>query len=311
MDNLSLDKPDPFSGLMAFAAVAETGGFNSAARRLKLTPSAISKAISRLEEELGVTLFRRTTRSVALSDEGRNMFEQVRPLISAAEEAKASVNSARFSPRGKVRISVPVSFGQFVLAPRLDTFYNQYPNLILELVLTDRYPDLIEERFDLAVVLGPVPDSRLVARPLSRHRFLTVASPKYVVTQGQPAQPSELSRYSCLSYLMAASGAPKPWHFENEFGAQSITPFGPIISDHATVLLDAVKQSLGFAHMPEYVVANSLAEGRLLSVLNNFQSFGPPLSVVYPRSSTTPFRVKAAIQFLLSMEELRYSSIDL
>ncbi|RQO36283.1 hypothetical protein DBR37_08145 [Herminiimonas sp. KBW02] len=203
--------------------------------------------------------------------------------------------------RGRLRICVPVSFGQYVVAPALSTWLKLYPGLEIELKLTDRHVDMTAERYDLAVMLGEVPDSRLVARALPAHRFLTVAAPAYLQKHGALETPQDLEQHICLRYVMANSGQFRPWTFSRNGQHYSHFPIGPLASDHATVLLALAEGGQGLLQAPYYVVAAALDAGRLLPVLIDYESIGAPLAVVYEKTRQASVRTQLAVEFLLSL----------
>ncbi|WP_374008249.1 LysR substrate-binding domain-containing protein [Delftia lacustris] len=292
---------DPFSDINTFVQAAEAGNFTRAARMLRVTPSAVSKSVARLEAELGVQLFHRSPRLITLTGDGEVFFDSCRLGLTAIEDARNRLAGASQPWRGKLRLCVPVSFGQYVVAPALSDWLAVHPGLDIELALTDRHVDMTAERFDLAVMLDEVPDSRLVARRLPAHRFLTVAAPCYLAQNGIPEEPEELGEHACLRYVMANSGQFRTWTFLHGEEQFSHFPNGPLASDHATVLLALAEGGRGILQAPRYVVEESLAAGRLVTVLAEFESTGAPLSVVYEKARHASARTRLAVDFLLGL----------
>lgn len=294
---------DPFTDISTFVRAAEAGNFTRAARLLQLSPSAVSKAVARLEAELGVRLFHRSPRQITLTGDGELFFAVCRQGMTDIEDARSRLAGVSQPWRGKLRLCVPVSFGQYVLAPALGEWLSAHPGLDIELALTDRHVDMTAERFDLAVMLGEVPDSRLVARPLPAHRFVTVASPAYLQSRGVPDTPDDLVDHVCLRYVMVNSGQFRDWTFVRGGDQYRHFPVGPLASDHASALLALSEAGGGILQAPYYVVASSLAAGRLVPVLGDFKSVGAPLSVVYEKARQASARTRLAADFLLALGE--------
>ncbi|MBR8654627.1 LysR family transcriptional regulator [Achromobacter sp. Marseille-Q0513] len=292
---------DPFSDISTFVRAAEAGNFTRAARVLQLSPSAVSKAVARLEAELGVRLFHRSPRQITLTGDGESFFEACRQGMTAIEDARGMLSGGPQPWRGKLRICIPVSFGQYVAAPALGAWLDAHPGLDIELMLTDRHVDMTAERYDLAVMLGEVPDSRLVARPLPPHRFLTVAAPAYLRRRGAPETPDALGGHDCLRYVMANSGQFRPWTFARDGQQYRHFPAGPVASDHAAALLALAESGRGILQAPRYVVAQALDAGRLVPVLNGYDSIGAPLAVVYEKARHGSPRNRLAAEFLLGL----------
>lgn len=294
---------DPFSDISTFVRATEAGNFTRAARLLQLSPSAVSKAIARLEADLGVRLFHRSPRQITLTGDGEAFFEICRQSMTAIEDARSTLVGEAQPWRGKLRLCVPVSFGQYVVAPALSEWLANHPGLEIDLMLTDRHVDMTAERFDLTVMLGEVPDSRLVARPLPTHRFLTVAAPAYLQKHGIPITPEDLAEHVCLRYVMVNSGQFRAWTFTQDGQQYSHSPTGQLASDHAAVLLALAEGGQGILQAPYYVVAPALASGGLVPVLADFDSVGAPLSVVYEKARQASVRTQLTVKFLLGLGE--------
>lgn len=292
---------DPFSDISTFVRAAETGNFTRAARVLRLTPSAVSKSVARLEAELGVKLFHRSPRQITLTGDGEFFYAACRQSMSGVEAARSLLSGDAQPWCGKLRLAVPVSFGQYVVAPALGAWLAAHPGLEVELVLTDRHVDMTAERFDLAVMLGEVPDSRLVARALPPHRFVTVAAPSYLRQQGVPRRPEDLSGHRCLRYVMAGSGRFRAWTYTRQGQHYRHVPLGPLASDHAAVLLALAEAGQGILQAPRYVVSAGLEAGRLVPVLDEHACTGAPLAVVYGHARQASARTRLMVEFLLSL----------
>ena len=296
-----MNQSDIFSGVTAFVRAAESHSFTQSARLLGVTPSAVSKAVSRLEKDIGVRLFHRSPREVTLTAEGFSFFNRCKSLVHDMEDARALVESIGSAPQGLLRICAPVTFGEYVLAPALSGFLDQNPGLRIDLVLTDRFPDWVEERFDMAIRVGEVPDSRLIAKTIYSRPFVTAASPQYLALHGRPTSPTTLSEHNCLGYLLESRGVTRTWIFEKAKERWVVQPTGSVTSGHASVLLELARKGLGIIHTPFYLVTDALRRGELIQILEDYQTLGQPLSVVYPQSRFGSAKLDAFIHFLFAL----------
>lgn len=298
-----MNQSDIFSGVTAFVHSAQAHSFTRAARLLGVTPSAVSKSVSRLEAELGVRLFNRSPRQVTLTSEGQGFFSHCRDLLHAMEDARALVLKPGTEPQGLLRVCAPVTFGTHRLAPALPTLLARYPLLRLELVLTDRICDLVEERFDVAIRVGEVPDSRLVARAIASRPYVTTASPDYLARCGRPRKLTDLASHNCLGYLLESTGGVRPWVFEHRGQRHLVQPSGSLATGHAQVLLGLAKAGTGIIHTPPYVVKEALARGELVRILAHCASVGQAYHAVYPRNRFGSIRLAAFLDFLDTLDD--------
>lgn len=294
---------DPFTGLTAFITAAEWRSFSVAASKLGLTPSAVSKSVSRLEASLGVKLFHRSPRAVTLTPAGQTYFDQCHVLFQQASDARASVSGRPESVQGKLRVCLPVSFGLQRLSKNLPRWQQSHPDTHLEIVLSDRNVDLVQERFDLAVRFHDVPDSRLIARPLKRPRFLTAASPDYLASHGIPQAPRDLAQHNCLAYLDSHTGLPRPWSFQGGPRGLSHQPLGNLVCDQGAFLLNCALAGGGIIHGPDHLLAPSLDAGELVTVLDRFDGIGPPWWLVYQASRFPSARLRSFIDFVEALDQ--------
>lgn len=320
-----MSQRDPFSGMTAFIKAAESNSFSVAARSLGLTPSAVSKTVTRLEQSMGVKLFHRSPRAVTLTTDGENFYHRCSDVLTIVEDARAVVTGDEAITPGKLRVALPISYGQQVVAPNLPRWQQDNPNVLLELILSDRHVDIVQERFDLAVRFDQVPDSRLVAKKLPRQIFITAASPAYLRRAGIPQNVSDLERHNCLGYIDKQTNLPRPWHFvknteesgkqlngEGDKGAQksvvtpgiaplAIIPKGNVVSDQGTFLLNVAIAGGGVIHGPDYLLEESLASKQLVPILNQYHSEGPNWWIVYPYSRHPSGRLRRFLVFLESL----------
>ena len=260
---------------MPFVATAEVRSFTRAAVRLGVTPSAISKAISKLESELGVRLLHRTPRTVALTHEGELFYRECQSALANLRNARDGVSTAQRQPQGTLRVSLPLGLGEVVFMPALPKLLSRYPGLSLQASLTDRNVDLVGEKYDAVVRIGNHTAPGLVKRDLPSVRWATVASPLYLARRGVPENPQALASHNCLR-LLIHKGPPQTWSFAAPRGkAQQLETAGNLTSDHPGGLLQAALAGLGVIQVHHYIVAGSLAEGRLVEVLANHAP--PPL----------------------------------
>jgi DNA-binding transcriptional LysR family regulator len=283
------------AGLVAFVRTVDAGSFASAARLIGASPSAVSKSVARLEERLGVRLLQRSTRTLSPTAEGAAYYERVADHLRAIEEAE-DVVQAFANVRGVLRVTVPTTFGRPLIAAWTGSFLDRYPNIKLELCVTDRRVDLIREGFDIAVRIGELQDTNLIGRSLGVLRYILGASPSYLERRGTPRSIDDLMRHACLRYLLA--GRPQPFTFAD--GTRTI-PDGPFDTDDAQYLIEAAVEGAGIAQFMRLAVAGDLAAGRLRVVLPDVPLFTTPVYVLHPFGRQLPLRARLFIDFLVEV----------
>ncbi len=283
--------------LEAFVRVVERGGFTPAARALGMTPSAISKLVARLEARLGATLVHRSTRKLAFTAEGRRFYEQGMRILADLDEAERGVAAAAV-PRGRVSLNASVAFGHHVLAPILPRFFAEYPEVTLDLALTDRVVDLLEERTDVAIRWGELPPSDLVARRLGETDQLVVGSPGYLARRGTPRHPRDLAAHARLGWTYRR--AVVDWPFCVRGKVTSVPVRGPMRAGDGETLLRLALAGVGLARLSRYALGPYLEGGRLVPVLERFNAGDvAPIHAVYlGRPGRLPGRVRALLDFL-------------
>ena len=289
------------NALRVFVRVAETRSFTEAAKRLGLTSSAVSKAITRLEQELDVRLLHRTTRSVGLTNDGASFFEHCLQVLAQIEDAENILNRATSSPHGRLRVHLPVGFGRRVIVPALPRFIEQHPDLVLDAELSDRNPDLAYEGIDVAVHIGEPADARLIARKLCNLRFMACASPAYLERHGEPRTPDDLDQHHCLAYVLMHTGRYREWQFVQDGKACPRTVSGRLNFNNAESLLEAASAGLGIAMISNFIAADAIRDGRLRCILTDYVDIGPPVSAVYLPSRNLSPKVRAFVNFLLEL----------
>ena len=288
---------DRLAALEAFVKVAETQSFSEAARRLRASKSVVSRQIAALEAELGARLFQRTTRSMTLTEAGRSYFERASRILADLEDANLSVSQLQATPRGQLRVNAPMSFGLLHLAPALPDFLARYPDVDIDLTMNDRFVDLIDEGFDLAVRVGKLEDSSLVARKLVPVRRVICASPDYLKARGTPQTPDDLTQHACLCYSNLSMA--HEWRFVTEKGAPwPVEVKGRLNVNNGDALKIAALRGLGFVNLPTFIVGSELQAGTLVTVLDRFIPQDASLSAVYPHSRHLSPKVRAFVDFL-------------
>ncbi len=284
--------------MSAFVRAVELGGFSLAARDLGLTPSAISKLVTRLEDRLGVRLLNRTTRRLALTPEGEAYFHRAQRILSDISEAENEVAQFRVEPRGLLRINVGTAFGMHQLAPALPDFLGRHPEVQVELTITDRVVDLIEEGADLGIRLGTLGDSSLVARPICQVERVVCAAPAYLRRHGVPRKPDELKAHNCLS--MTHAPGLRRWPFATGEGVKHVEVGGNASASSADALLQLALQGLGVIRLSDVIVGAAIRAGTLVPILEDLHHSEPlPLHAVHPQGRHRSPRVAAMVEFLV------------
>lgn len=287
---------DRFAEISAFVRTAEARSFTVAADRLGLSRSAIGKSVARLERRLGVRLLHRTTRSVALTDDGRAFHERCVRLLADLDEAETMMAGRRAAPRGRLRLDLPATFGRLHVMPLVHRFLQRWPEVEVAASLTDRFSDLIEDGIDLAIRIGGDEDSRLVARHLAPHRMVTCAAPAYLATRPAPETPGDLARHACLTF--GHGGRPVDWRFTEGGALRRLPVSGRLCAGNVEALRDAAVAGFGIAQLDSFVAGPDLQAGRLVPLLAAHEAAGPPIRAVYPTARQLPLRVRAFIDLL-------------
>ncbi|MCZ4305662.1 LysR family transcriptional regulator [Zoogloeaceae bacterium G21618-S1] len=278
-------------------AIADGGSLTAAARTLETSLPSIVRGLATLESHLGVRLFNRSTRRIALTDEGRRYLADCRQVIGAVQDAEASVRADVSEPTGLLRITAPVLFGQMYVAPAVNRFIARYDDVSVELILLDRVTNLVEEGFDAAIRIGTLADSTLVAQTLGLVRQAVVASPDYLARHGRPAHPRELRHAECIRF----TGSRGPhWVFMEAGRRLNVTIDGRLSFNLVAPGIAACCDGLGFGSFLSYQIAPDVARGALEIVLANYELPPRPISVIYPHARLLPARTRA---FISTMRE--------
>lgn len=286
---------DRYADLAIFVKVAEAGGFSAAAKPLGISTSHASRAVARLENRLGARLMNRTTRRVALTEAGRALLERASALLGEIDELEGAVSDQGGEPRGSLRVTLPVHFGLRYVAPLAAEFARQHPAVNLQLSFEDRRVDLLGEGYDLAVRVGALSDSSLIARRLGRSRGLTVAAPSYLKERGVPEHPRDLLGHEALLYAYEPSGP--GWRFSGPDGELTVRVTGRFLANNGDALATAAIAGLGVARLPDALAAEAVQRGLLTRVLIPWES-DLPISAVYPPGRHLSPKVRAFVDYL-------------
>ena len=287
---------DALADIAVFVRVVERGSFTLAADELSLSRAVVSKYVSRLENRLGARLLHRTTRRLSLTEAGAALFEASRGALERIEEAEGAVARFQAAPRGRLRVSAPMSFGILHLGPALADFARAFPDVSLDIRLDDRYVNLVEDGIDVAVRIGQLTDSSLVARKLGTTRAVACASPAYLAEHGEPDDPEELAGHDCLIYSYLAAGV---WRFTARGGREiPVAVSGPIRINNGIVLAEAAIAGGGVLVTPSFYVAPMLRDGRLKRILTAYRLPELGIYAVYPQRAHVPPKVRAFIDYL-------------
>jgi DNA-binding transcriptional LysR family regulator len=300
--------PD-FEGLAMFARVAEERSFAAAARTMGVSVATVSRAVTRLEERLGGRLFNRTSRRLALTDYGHMLAERASKIFADAAEAEDVARDASSRPRGLVKRSAPLSFGMRWVAPMLPEFFRRYPDIAVDLHLSDAQTDLIGEGFDAALRIAVLEDSSLVARLIAPVRRFVVASPAYLAQYGRPQHPHDLAAHRCLSYTHRSKR--DVWRFTHrKTGEESpVTPTGPLRGTSAEALLPTVLEGLAITELPEFLATQYFPDGRLEPVLTDWRLPEGGLYFVTPTARARPAKISALADYLIAaLTDARWSA---
>ncbi|GGF14638.1 transcriptional regulator [Aliidongia dinghuensis] len=297
---MSMSKLPDFEGLAMFATVAEERSFAAAARALGVSVATVSRAVTRLEERLGGRLFNRTSRRLALTDFGHTLAERASRIYADAEAAEDFARETSSRPRGLVKLAAPLSFGARWVAPMLPEFFRRYPDIVVDLHLTDAQTDLIGDGFDAALRIAIMEDSSLVARLIAPVRRFVVASPSYIARHGRPQHPHDLDAHRCLSYANRAKR--DAWRFTHrETGEEClVTPTGPLRGTSVEALMPTVLEGLAIGEFPEFVATQYFPEKLLEPILTDWRLPEGGLYFVTPTARARPAKVSALADFLIT-----------
>lgn len=291
------------TGLIAFARAGSLGSYTAAARSLAVSPSAVSKSVQRLEHRLGLSLFTRTTRSLTLTPEGRELHERVLRLLRDAEEIEQVAKAARAEPAGTLRIAASLPIGLHLIAPALPAFRERHPKVTIDLRLDDRLLDIVEHGIDIAVRIGELADSRLVSRRLAPLRLCAFASPAYLAARGTPTHPDELEAHDTVNLRYQSTGQTFRWPFRVGDHEVEIVPSSGIVVDASEAVLATVAAGGGIGIAATFIAAPYVKRGELVPVLAEFAVERNTLTALWPSSRYTNPAVRAYLDHLRDTAE--------
>ncbi|AMQ84870.1 MULTISPECIES: LysR family transcriptional regulator [Pseudomonas] len=283
-----------------FCLAAECGSFTAAAQAASVTPAAVSRSVSRMEERLGVRLFARTTRSVKLTDSGRRYYEECSQALAQLVEAQREVMGQQQEPSGTLRISIPTTYAHHRILPLLPAFRARYPQVKVDMHISNRNIDFVGEGYDVAIRVRAIPDSGLIARHLEDAALVMVASPDYLKRAGTPQTLEDLEQHECIQYELPSSGRRITWLFYEEDAPREILAEGNFCcSDDVLGGVTLARHGAGLFQTYRFIVEKELADGSLIEVLKPYSGRSRPFTLLYPQNRHMPLRVRAFIDFLV------------
>jgi DNA-binding transcriptional LysR family regulator len=295
---------DRIDAMQAFVAVADLQGFAPAARKLGLSPSGVTRLVAALEDRLGARLLQRTTRSVTLTDVGTRYLERARRILADVEEAEASAEGERTRPSGRLVVSAPVGFGRLHVSPVMSAYLKRYPEVLGELRLADRIVNLVEDGVDLAVRIGHLPDSSLVARHVGEMRRIVVASSDYLRQRGEPDTPEAIASHETIRF--GATTATPDWRFVEDGRDIRVACTPRLTTNSADAAIQYAEQGGGLTRVLAYQAAEAIKAGRLKIVLAKFEQPPLPIHIVYPTSRLLSAKVRTFIDLVIELSDWHF-----
>lgn len=289
---------DRLDALKVFCGVVEAGGFSRAAERLGISTSSVTNQIAALEVHFRVKLLHRTTRSMSLTEEGRRCYENAMRMLKDMEELEDTLRHSKDTPSGLLRVDVPGIVGDSIIAPALPRFLLDYPDIGVRLTVNDRLVDMIEEGIDVLVRIGNLPDTHLVAQTLAKTHYVCCASPAFLARQGMPRSPEDLSKFDCLQFILPKSGRMRPWYFQRDERAASLTVKSGFSTDRIETLVEAAVAGAGIVQVLSISVQDKIARGVLVPLLTDHAAPGPDLAVLFQQRHLRAAKVKVFVDFL-------------
>ncbi|TNL08710.1 LysR family transcriptional regulator [Kosakonia cowanii] len=287
---------ESLTGIAFFVQAAETRSFSEAGRVLGVSPSAVGKSVSRLEERLGVRLLHRSTRSITVTAEGALFLERCRRILSEIEAAEMELSQTHTMPKGKLRVSLPLVSG--LVMPAVSAFMRRYPEIELDLDFSDRIVDVIEEGFDAVIRTGEPADSRLMSRQMGTFSLQLVAAPTYLATRGIPKVPADLVHHACLRHKFPSTGRFEPWPLLMQDGEPAPILPTTMTCNTTEVLIKVASDGLGIACLPDFMVREAIAAGKLVPVLENHVKHEGTFRMLWPSSKYQAQKIRVFIDFM-------------
>ncbi len=279
-----------------FVRVVESGSFSAVATENETTQPTVSKHVSALETHLGAKLFNRSTRKLSLTEAGSEFYDRCKRILSDIEEAESSIGHRTSTPGGLLKVHMPITFGRMHILPRLWAFMQAFPDIHLDIRMDDHYANLIEEGVDVAIRIGPLSDSNMIARKIGTCPRATIASPSYLQKHGTPANIQELTQHNCVVYSLLTTG--NEWHFNSNKGHESIRVTGNFIANSPDAIREAIVAGVGIAVTPLWLIDDCLQRGEVVTLLNNYNPTPLEIHAIYPERKYVPEKVRCFIDHL-------------
>ena len=287
--------------LVAFAETAKRGNFAAASREIGVTPSTLAKAVTRLEANLGVRLFHRTTRQVTLTHDGERLFARCQRVLAELDLLQEEATGTREEPSGTLRINMPVAFGRLVMLPllaQLTQLTQQHPRVSIDARFSDVYVDLVREGIDVAIRTGALRDSTLMAHTFGSQELLLFAAPSYLARAGVPAKVGDLSKHSAVLFRVPSTGKDRSWQFNVRGRSVTVTPASRLHVDNGDAIVEATVLGMGIGQVPHYMVSEPLQRGQLVELLPAMRPAAMPIAAVIPSGRMVPSRVRALLDLI-------------
>ena len=292
---------DRLDALKVFCSVVEAGGFSRAADRLGISTSSVTNQISALEAHFRIKLLNRTTRSMSLTAEGRQCYEQALKLLGDMSELEEGLMQSNATPAGTLRVDMPSVISRQYIAPALPRFLAQYPDIALKITVGDRMIDMVEEGVDVVIRIGDLPSSNLIAKTVFKTSFMTCASPAFLERHGAPKTPQELPDFACLGFLNPKSRMVRPWQFTHGKDSYTHIPQGALAMDHVESLIESAKAGCGIVQQMSVSLIPPVRGGELVPVLQDWLAPGPDVSVLFQQKHHRAAKIKAFVDFVAAV----------
>lgn len=299
---------DRLSALKIFCSVVDTGGFSRAADRLGISTSSVTNQVAALEARFRVKLLHRTTRSMSVTDEGRQCYENAVRLLADMDELEEILRHSNAAPSGLLRVDLPGIISNQIVAPALPQFLLDYPEITVRMSANDRLIDMVEEGIDVMVRIGNLSDSHLVAQTLARTSYVCCASPGYLARRGSPQSPEDLSDFDCLNFIYPKSRRIRPWYFQCDGDVSALPLRGIFGTDHVETLIEAASAGSGIIQVMSLSVQERFESGALVPLLTDYMAPGPDIAVLFQQRQLRAAKVKVFVQFLQDIFRKRHPS---
>jgi len=293
------------NSLRVFVRIVETRSFTEAGKQLALTASAVSKSISKLEKELGVRLLQRTTRSVGPTEEGLAFYKHCRQILADIQSAENQVGQTTVSPHGTLQLHCPIGFGQHVIMPSIPAFLERYPDLSVNIELSDRTVDMVYEGIDAALHIGDLSDSRLITRKICELQFIICASPDYLARHGIPKTPDDLVHHHCVAYRQMHTGRYREWSFYKDGQTFQKALSGRVNVNNSESLLNAAIAGIGITQVSTFLADKAIKNGQLQVILQDYVCPSTPVNIVYPASRYLAPKTRVFIDYIVELLQRR------